>query len=99
MNKKIHILLISIVLSLIFLGTSCSSKKSMTKSSLREFTASRLIKEVEKNEFDFDNFQAKINVKIESSDKNINVKGQLRMKKDSIIWTSISMPLGMEILR
>lgn len=99
MNKRILILLIFSVLSLLFFGTSCSSKKKMTKTSLREFTASRLIKEVEKHSFDYDNLQAKMNVKIETNAKNFSVKGQLRMKKDSIIWTSFSLPLGLEIVR
>ena len=99
MNKKIHILLIFSVLSLIFVGTSCSSKKKMMKTNLHSFTATRLIQEVKDNAFDFDNFQAKMNVKIETNDKNFNVKGQLRMKKDSIIWTSISLPLGLEVIR
>ena len=100
MNRKFHILLIFSLLEVLpFFSTSCSSKKAMTKTSLREFTANRLIKEVEQNEFEFDNFQAKINVKIETKDKNLNVKGQLRMKKDSIIWTSISLPLGLEVIR
>ena len=99
MNKKLHILLIFSIFSLLFVETSCSSKKAMTKTSLREFTARNLINEVEKNNFDFDNFQAKINVKIETNDKNVNVKGQLRMKKDSIIWTSVSLPLGVEVVR
>lgn len=100
MNKKLNILSIYCLFALIAVfATGCSSKKAMTKTSLREFTANRLIKEVEKNEFDFDNFQAKINVKIETSDRNFNVKGQLRMKKDSIIWTSISLPLGLEVIR
>jgi hypothetical protein len=66
---------------------------------LREFTASKLIQEVEDNEFEFDNLVAKLNMKIETKDKHTNVKGQLRMKKDSIIWTSISMPMGLEVIR
>ena len=99
MNKKIHILLIFSVLSVLFLVTSCSSKKVLTKTSLREFTASHLISEVEKNNFDFDCLQAKINVKIETNKNKVNVKGQLRMKKDSIIWTSVSLPMGVEVVR
>lgn len=99
MNKKIHILLIICLLVISFINTGCSSKKKMTKITLREFTARNLINEVEKNAFDFDNFQAKINVKIETNDKNLNVKGQLRMKKDSIVWTSVSLPLGVEVVR
>lgn len=100
MNKKYYILLIFILLTIVlFFNTSCSSKKNMTKTSLREFTANKLIKEVENHAFEFDNFQAKISAKIETNDKNFSVKGQLRMKNDSIIWTSISIPLGVEIIR
>ena len=100
MNRKTHILLLfCLIASVPFLNTSCASKKTTTKTSLREFTARQLIKEVEKNAFDFDNMTAKIGVKIETNDKNIYMKGQLRMQKDSVIWTSISLPLGLEIAR
>ena len=100
MNRKLHILLIFSLLAVMpILSTSCSSKKNLTKTTLREFTATKLIKEVEENQFEFDNFVAKMNMKIETKDRNINVKGQLRMKKDSIIWTSISMPMGLEVVR
>lgn len=97
--NRIRIILIFSVLTLTFVGIGCSSKKALTKTNLHEFTASHLIKEVENNAFDFDSFQAKMSMKVETSDKSFSVKGQLRMQKDSIIWTSISMPLGMEILR
>ena len=100
MSRKIHILLIFSLITIVpFLSTSCSSKKALTKTTLREFTAAKLIQEVEENQFEFDNFVAKMNMKIETKDRNLNVKGQLRMKKDSIIWTSISMPMGLEVLR
>ena len=100
MSRKIHILWIFSLITVVpFLSTSCSSKKALTKTTLREFTAAKLIQEVEENQFEFDNFVAKMNMKIETKDRNLNVKGQLRMKKDSIIWTSISMPMGLEVLR
>ena len=100
MNRKLHILLIFCLMAVVpFLSTSCSSKKSMTKTTLREFTARQLIKEVDDNAFDYENMMAKISVKVETNDKNVNMKGQLRMQKDSIIWTSLSLPLGLEVLR
>lgn len=100
MNRKLHILLIfCLMAAVLFLSTSCSSKKAVTKTSLREFTARQLIKEVDDNAFDYENMMAKISVKVETNDKNINMKGQLRMQKDSIIWTSLSLPLGLEVLR
>ena len=85
MNKRIVISLMFCALAMLLIGTGCSSKKSMTKASLREFTANRLIKEVEKNNFDFNDIQAKLSVKLEVNDEKHTVKGQLRMKKDSIV--------------
>ena len=100
MNNRINILLIFVLLvGLTIVSPGCTSKKAVTKESLREFTASKLIKEVEHNEFDFDKFQAKVNVKLETNDNSVNVKGQLRMQKDSLIWTSVSLPLGVEVIR
>ena len=99
MNRRIVISLVFCTLSMLFVGTGCSSKKSITKASLREFTANRLIKEVEKNNFDFNDIQAKLNVKLEVNDEKHTVKGQLRMKKDSNVWISASLPLGLEIVR
>lgn len=99
MNKTNHILLIFFAIVLSIFVTSCTTKKSVTKSSLREFTASKLIKEVENNEFVFDNFQAKVNLKIETNNKNFNLKGQLRMQHDSVIWVSVALPLGLEMIR
>lgn len=97
--NRIRIIFIFSVLTIVFVVTGCSSKKKMTKVTLREFTASHLIKEVQENEFDFDSFQAKMSLKVETNDKSFSTKGQLRMQKDSIIWTSISAPLGVEVIR
>ncbi len=99
MNRRIVISLLFGALSMLLLGTSCSSKKTLTKANLREFTANRLIKEVEKSNFDFNNIQAKLSVKLEVNDEKHSVKGQLRMKKDSIVWISASLPLGLEVMR
>lgn len=100
MNKRFNILLIYFLLALtVVSGTSCTSKKNLTRANLREFTANRLINEVERNKFDFDNFQAKMNLKIEINNKSYSLKGQIRMKKDSLIWTTVSLPLGLEIAR
>jgi len=99
MSRKFHIILIFSLLAAIPFLNSCSSKKAVTKTTLREFTASKLIQEVEENQFEFDYFQAKISMKIETKEKTTNVKGQLRMKRDSIIWTSVSLPMGLEVIR
>jgi len=79
--------------------SSCSASKVVNKNNLKEISANRLINEVEQNNFVFDRFQAKFNAKVETPDANLSLKGQLRMKNDSIVWISVSLPIGVEVIR
>ena len=83
---------------LILFISSCSSEKKVTKSTLKSYAANHIVKEIEKNEFDFDRLEAKLNVKVKG-DNNLNLKGQIRMEKDSVIWISLSMKIGVEVGR
>ena len=80
---------------LLVLG-SCSTNK--TTSSLRTLSANHILREVERNQFEFDNLTTKFNVKVKG-DNNIGFKGQLRMQNDSVIWVSLSLKLGIEVAR
>ena len=84
------------LLSFVFMLSSCSSKKDI--SNLRTLSANHIIKEVERNNFEFNNLETKFNVKVKG-DNNIGLKGQMRMQNDSVIWISISMKLGVEVAR
>ena len=86
-------------LALILIVSSCSVKKET--SNVRMLSANHIVNEVEDNKFEFDNFEAKFDVKIKDT-KGINpmgLKGQLRMQNDSVIWVSISLKLGVEMAR
>lgn len=98
MNRK-HIIFVLFAVFFAIIGTSCSTKKVLTNVQLQDLTVDQLVEEVENNSFDFDNLQAKLSIKIEANDKSHNVKGHLRMKNDSIIWVSISIPMGAELFR
>ena len=80
---------------LLVLG-SCSTNK--TTSSLRTLSANHILREVERNQFEFDNLETKFNVKVKG-DNIIGLKGQLRMQNDSVIWVSVSLKLGIEMVR
>ena len=84
------------LLSFVFFTTSCSSNKSM--SGLRNLSANHILREVERNQFEFNNLATKFNVKVKG-DNNIGLKGQLRMQNDSVIWVSVSLKLGIEMVR
>ena len=86
------------LLSLVFFVSSCSTEKHLGKSNLKSLSANHLIREIEDNKFDFDNLEAKIGVNLKGND-SFGLKGQLRMKKDSVIWISLSLKLGIEVGR
>lgn len=75
---------------------SCSTNKNV--SSVRTLSANHIIKEVERNQFEFENIETKFNVNVKG-DNSIGLKGQMRMQNDSVIWISLSMKLGIEVAR
>ncbi len=80
---------------LLVLG-SCSTNKDI--SGLRTLSANHIIREVERNQFEFDNLETKFNIKVEGNN-SIGLKGQMRMQNDSVIWISLSLKLGIEVAR
>ena len=100
MNRIIRIILIiaTLVCSAGIIS-SCSSSKKITGSKIKEMSANKLMREINANSFDFESLQAKVGIKVETEDNAFNLKGQLKMKKDSILWASITLPLGLEVAR
>lgn len=86
------------LLSLIFVLSSCSTNKEISNSRLKSYSVNQLIREVENNNFEFDDFEAKFDVKMKGDNK-LGLKGQLRMQDDSLIWISLSLKLGIEMAR
>ncbi len=85
------------VLSLIF--SSCKTPKTITlnngKCILEPKTAHHLTKKLKENEFKFDRLNAKLSAEAEIDSSSNSFTITLRIKKDSIIWMSIS-KLGIE---
>ena len=51
------------------------------------------------NELDFENFQAKSKIKFDDGFQNFNANAHVRIKKDSVIWLSVSTSIGIEGIR
>ena len=98
MNKKGNVGF-CLLLVVVFLCSACSSKRDMTKVNWNTFTANQLIKEVRNNELKYNTLQAKFNAKLTYDNNDFNMRGQLRMKNDSVIWMSLSVMLGIEVIR
>ena len=80
-------------------ASSCASNKIASNKNLHSLSANRLIKEIEDNNFTFNQFQTKFSAKVETEDAKLSLKGQLRMKNDSVVWLSVALPVGLEVVR
>lgn len=88
-----------IVITTLFLMSSCSSEKEVMRSNLRTYNANHLVREINENSFDYESLQTKLDIKFKDERNSLGLKGQLRMQKDSLIWISLSMKLGIEVAR
>lgn len=95
------------ILAMAFILANCKSKKGLLRdvdpAEIEALTkAKTVIKEVKKNDFDFEWLSAKIKTKYETSKgENHSFKTYLRIRKDSAIWamvTYLNVPLMVTVL-
>jgi hypothetical protein len=97
MNKP-GIGLLFIFLSSLFL-TSCSPAKKIMKAPIREEGAEYLIKKLAEHGLAYEWFSAKFSADYENEGQKNSFNGQIRIRKDSLIWLSFSPGLGIEVIR
>ncbi len=79
---------------------SCKTHKKAAKKKVKKTTEEELIiKQLKENAFDYKYFDAKFTAQYNVDGNSTTVKGILRMKKDSVIWASISPAFGIEMAR
>lgn len=78
---------------------SCSPVKKLIKEPLREQGADYLFDNLKQNELKYDYFSAKFSASVKQNKSKNSFSGQIRIKKDSVIWISISPALGIEMAR
>jgi hypothetical protein len=86
-------------LLIIILFSSCRSTRSIIKEPIKEYGADYLFEELKNNELQFDWFSAKFSLKVINDKSKLSLNGQIRIKKDSLIWVSFSPALGIEVMR
>jgi hypothetical protein len=95
--NRIILLAFTIIFSL--LAVSCKTTRKTIISPLKEYGADYLFTKLKENELKFDWFSAKFNLDLLIDKKKTSVTGQVRMKKDSVIWITLSPALGIEMAR
>ncbi len=86
------------ILSLIF-TYACKSTRSVIKEPIKEYGADYLFNKLKENELRFDWLSAKYSLDLLIDKKKTSFSGQMRMRKDSAIWISLSPALGIEMAR
>ncbi len=76
----------------------CSGSKKVIKAPVKEQGAAFLTNALEQHQADFNTLKAKVAITINADNQNIDLRGQLRMRKDSLIWLSLS-KAGLEVYR
>jgi hypothetical protein len=96
MNKYIkNILFLLIILCL----TSCKTSKHIYREPIKEEGAEYIFKKLKENELQFDELSMRCNASISFNNANNSFKGNIRIKKDSVIWASITPLFGIEVFR
>lgn len=88
-----------LVIAISLLLFACGSNKEVVTTSLENRSAKSILKKVEQNQLDYEWFTAKLNGKVEMKGADTPVSASLRIRKDSVIWISVSALLGIEVAR
>jgi hypothetical protein len=86
MNRKLPLFLIIVILF-----TACKKDLVGTKTKKKD--------DVNIEEINFDYFSTRTKVKYSEGEKQVNGTANIRMRKDSIIWISVSPSIGIEATR
>jgi Domain of unknown function (DUF4292) len=86
---------------LLFNLIACKNKSSIvsTKEPLNNKNEKFLLEKLNKAAFQFNFLQAKASVEYKDAEKSQSFKANIRIKKDSAIWISITPALGIEVAR
>jgi Domain of unknown function (DUF4292) len=86
-------------LTSLFLFNSCSPARKILKAPLKEEGADFLFRKLKEKELKFDWFSAKFSAEYANKGKKNSFSGQIRIRKDSLIWISLTPMLGIEAIR
>ncbi len=84
--------------SLLFI-VSCSPARKVMKAPIKEEGADYLFARLKEKELKFDWFSAKFSAEYSNKGKENSFSGQIRIRKDSLIWITLTPMLGIEAVR
>jgi len=91
--------MIILLLASLLILVSCSPARKALKAPLKEEGADFLFGKLKEKELKFDWFSAKFSAEYSNKGKKNSFSGQIRIRKDSLIWISLTPMLGIEAIR
>jgi len=99
-NLKLTVrLLLPTLIPFILLMQSCSPTRQAIRAPIREEGSEYLFAKLKERELKFDWFTAKFSAEYQNKDNKTSFNGQIRIRKDSMIWLSLTPMLGIEAMR
>jgi len=97
-TKKNRPALVLITFIILF-SVSCNPSRRAIKAPLKEEGVEYLFNKLKEHELKFDWLSAKFSAEYENSGITLSFGGQMRIRKDSLIWLSLTPMLGIEAIR
>lgn len=99
MNRLLRLIFLVFLPGVLLLVSSCKSTRSTLKQPLKEYDYDYLYSKMLENHFEFEYVNAKFAISYQEDKDKTDLKGQLRIKNDSVIWITFSPALGIEAAR
>jgi len=77
----------------------CKTQQKADKSPIRKKNPSYLLEKLKDNELRYEWLSVRATTEAEIGDKNLDITMKIRIRRDSVIWISVSPALGIEIAR
>jgi hypothetical protein len=98
MKNRILLTLI-ISTAMVAMLTSCKTQRAVIREPLKEAGADLLFSKLKEKELKFEWLTAKFSADYKNKDTEHSFGGQIRIRKDSLIWISLSPMMGIEVIR
>jgi len=88
-----------LVALIILFSVSCSPSRKAIKAPIKEEGADYLFKKLQEHQLKYTWFMGKFSAEYKNQKKTTSFNGQIRIRKDSLIWLSLTPGLGIEAMR
>ena len=101
LNNKTYKATVLLLLSIVVMSlSSCKSTKRVSaKRNLKKYGFEYLKEKMTTNQLSFDYLSAKLSLNYKKEHSSTNLRGQMRIREDSILWLSFSPAMGIEAAR